>query len=156
MPDPSSIPQWVPAVTGFGGVIVGALITWGMQARLLGRRIQTDEDLAKERAKVDERLKSLEIQINERRAQIEQRTLFQAEKAANLFLSDPRWPKRRFRQIRHHIGGFTDTELRQLLVRAGAVRFGPEGGPLFGPLGHEDIDTELWGLLDRNEDSVGQ
>ena len=154
--EPVWTPQVVAAVAGFVGVVVGSLITWGMQARLLGRRIQADEDLAKERAKVDERIKRLEIQINARRAQIEQRTLFQAEKAANLFLSDPRWPKRRFRQIRHHIGGFPDRELRQLLVRAGAVRFGLEGGPLFGPVGQEDIDTELWGLLDRSQDNVGK
>ena len=36
--------------------------------------------------------------------------------------------------IRHHIGGFEANELRQLLVRAGAVRFMAADG------------TELWAL----------
>jgi len=40
------------------------------------------------------------------------------------------------------VGGFPPDELRQILVRAGAVRFGTEG------------DGELWGLISRNLDKL--
>jgi hypothetical protein len=53
------------------------------------------------------------------------------------------WPLRSFRVIRHHVGGFSDTELRKLLVRAGAIRFMSASG------------RELWGLLDRNRRLLG-
>lgn len=56
MPDPNSVPQWVPALTGFVGVIVGSLIAWGVQARLLGRRIKADEALAERKFDYDKKL----------------------------------------------------------------------------------------------------
>ena len=70
------------------------------------------------------------------------RTQYQAEEVAKMFLDDSRWKQRSFKQIKHHLGGFDDDELRQILVRAGAVRFGIEG------------DNELWGLITRNLDKL--
>jgi hypothetical protein len=37
-------------------------------------------------------------------------------------LAHPQAPFRSFAMIRHHIGGYSDDELRKLLVRAGAIR----------------------------------
>jgi hypothetical protein len=61
-----------------------------------------------------------------------------AEEAIRALLENDRWPKRSFAQIQSRIGGFPENELRQLLVRAGAVRFSGSG------------DDELWGLRSRN------
>jgi hypothetical protein len=55
-----------------------------------------------------------------------------------------KWKLRSFKLIRHHIGGFTDNQLRQILVRAGAVRFR-----------HKDTSAELWGLLEINQARLG-
>ena len=52
----NSIVQWLPAVTGLGGVIVGSLISWVVQARLLGRRIQADETLTLRKFEFDKEL----------------------------------------------------------------------------------------------------
>jgi hypothetical protein len=41
------------------------------------------------------------------------------------------------------LGGFKEDELRQILVRCGAIRFMSKSG------------LELWGLLERNEDRLG-
>jgi hypothetical protein len=47
--------------------------------------------------------------------------------------------QRSFARIKARLGGFTDQDLRKLLVRAGAIRYtGPH-------------DLELWGLRDRNK-----
>jgi hypothetical protein len=53
------------------------------------------------------------------------------------------WRLRSFKVIRHHLGGFEDDALRQLLVRAGAIRFKAKSG------------EELWGLISRNRDRLG-
>ena len=59
------------------------------------------------------------------------------EIALKKFLSLNDLPYRSFAMIRHHIGGFEANELRQLLVRAGAVRF------------MASDQTELWALRER-------
>jgi hypothetical protein len=51
-----STPQSIAALTGFGGVIIGALITWGVQVRLLGQRIKADEALAERKFEFDKDL----------------------------------------------------------------------------------------------------
>jgi hypothetical protein len=65
------------------------------------------------------------------------RTSFMAETAARELLTQYDKPFRTFVMIRHHIGGFSDDELRRILVRAGALRFMSESG------------IELWALYDR-------
>lgn len=66
----------------------------------------------------------------------------QSERVAKELLSIRRWPLRSFAVLRHHIGGFDDDDLRNILVRAGAVRFKSKSG------------HELWGLLERNRENL--
>jgi hypothetical protein len=75
--------------------------------------------------------------LQRERLRTELRTQFMAEAAIVQLLEDTRW-RRSFAAIQHRIDGFGDDELRQLLVRAGAVRFRNEAG------------EELWGLRRRN------
>lgn len=63
-----------------------------------------------------------------------------AERAAKRLLECTRWRRRTFKALQYHFGGYTEDELRKLLVRAGALRF------------HDDVET--WGLLDRNKDEL--
>jgi hypothetical protein len=74
---------------------------------------------------------------------LELRTQFMAEEAIRQLLLDPRWKLRSFELIRRRVGGFDDDSLRQLLVRAGALRFQAKDG------------EELWGLRERNADHLG-
>jgi len=80
--------------------------------------------------------------VQERKLRAELGTEFMAEKAIKSLLKIERWKKRRFTEIKKRVGGFTDDELRRLLVRAGAVKFGESG------------NEEFWGLISRNEDDV--
>jgi len=77
------------------------------------------------------------------RLRLELRTQFMAEEAIRQLLLDPRWKLRSFELIKRRIGGFDDDSLRQLLVRAGALRFQANDG------------DELWGLRERNADQLG-
>lgn len=82
--------------------------------------------------------------IQERRLKAELRTEFMAEQAVKSLLENDKWKKRSFTAIKSRLGGFTDDELRKILVRAGAVRFSATDGK----------DKELWGLLSRNTDEL--
>lgn len=68
------------------------------------------------------------------------RTGFMAEQVAKQLL-EVREAKRSFEAIEKRLGGFEENELRQILVRAGAVCFKKR-----------DDDAELWGLLSRNKE----
>jgi hypothetical protein len=68
---------------------------------------------------------------------------FAAEKVARALMTDSEWNWRSFKVIQHHLGGFSEDELRRLLVRAGAIRATAKDG------------SELWGLLERNGDLIG-
>jgi hypothetical protein len=68
---------------------------------------------------------------------------FAAEAVARKLLNDPRWTLRTFKIIDHHLAGFSNDDLRQLLVRAGAIRFKSKSG------------IELWGMLERNLELLG-
>lgn len=68
------------------------------------------------------------------------RTGFMAEQVAKQLL-EVREAKRSFNAIKKRLGGFEDNELRQILVRAGAVCFEKHGD-----------NAELWGLLSRNRE----
>ena len=83
-----------------------------------------------------------EIDLQEQRLRTELRTEYMAEEAINQLLRKAQ-PKRTFHAIAARVGGFSDDELRRLLVRAGALRFG-----------RASDGTELWGLRDRNEADV--
>ncbi len=83
-----------------------------------------------------------EIELQEQRLKAELRTEYMAEEAINQLLRKAE-PKRTFKAIAARVGGFTDEELRRLLVRAGALRFQKTSN-----------GTELWGLRERNEEDV--
>lgn len=70
----------------------------------------------------------------------ELRTEFMAEKVINKLLNNENWLKRSFAEIKKRIGGFTDDELRKLLVKSGAVRF------------YSSDESEKWGLISRNKE----
>ncbi|MEO9460103.1 MAG: hypothetical protein ABJG56_14065 [Lentilitoribacter sp.] len=75
--------------------------------------------------------------VAERRLRAELQLEDSLETAVRHLLSKG-WPLRSFDVLKHHLRGFQDDELRQLLVRSGAVAFiDPDG-------------RELWGLLDEN------
>jgi hypothetical protein len=62
---------------------------------------------------------------------------FTAERVAREMLIDRKWPYRTFRVLKYHLSGFTDDELRKILVRAGGIRLTAGG-------------QEVWGLFTRN------
>ena len=66
----------------------------------------------------------------------ELRLQFRTEALLRKLLKHHKWELRSFEAIQHHVGGFEENELRQSLVRAGAVRFYRDG-------------KEMWGLLER-------
>lgn len=67
----------------------------------------------------------------------ENRQRFQAERIARRLLNYKSFQLRSFEKLSKRIGGFTDDELRQILVRAGAVRYYSRAG------------REFWGLQRR-------
>ena len=80
------------------------------------------------------------LDLQEARLRAELRTEFMAEEAIKNLLSREEWELRKFGTIKGLVGGFGDDHLRQLLVRAGALRFEhPEKG-------------EMWGLRTRNSE----
>ena len=85
----------------------------------------------------------LTVRATEMRLRAEFKLQFAAEQVVRELLLDTQWSLRSFEVIRQHIGGFGDDELRQVLVRAGAIRFEARSG------------AELWGLLSRNRHRLG-
>ena len=68
---------------------------------------------------------------------------YSIETAVIHLLKNPNYKKRGLKKIKYHLRGFKDDDdLRMALIRAGAVAFSIAG------------DTEVWGLLSRNEKDV--
>ena len=67
---------------------------------------------------------------------------FMAEETARHFLSHKSFTDRSFETLRKHLGGFTDDELRRILVRAGAIRV------------YRDDGSEWWRLLSRMDEYI--
>jgi len=67
---------------------------------------------------------------------------FMAESTARHFLSHKAFTDRSFETLQRALGGFTDDELRKILVRAGAVRVYREDG------------SEWWRLLSRMDEYI--
>lgn len=70
------------------------------------------------------------------------KTDFMAEETVRHFLSHKSFTDRSFETLRKHLGGFSDDELRKILVRAGAVRT------------YRDDGTEWWRLLSRMDEYI--
>jgi len=75
------------------------------------------------------------------------RTQYMAEAAIGELL-DGDHDMRSFDVIRRRVGGFSDNDLRQLLVRSGAVRFYRDLGT--------PLEVELWGLRARNRSAADE
>jgi hypothetical protein len=67
---------------------------------------------------------------------------FMAELTARHFLGHKSFTDRSFDTLRNHLGGFTDDELRRILVRAGAIRV------------YRDDGSEWWRLLSRMDEFI--
>lgn len=65
----------------------------------------------------------------------------QSEQLVRRLLQHQAWSRRSLSAIKRHIRGFDDEALRQILIRAGAIRFSINPNP----------DKEFWGLVERNE-----
>lgn len=75
----------------------------------------------------------------------EHKTEFMAETTVKHFLSHKSYTDRSFETLRKHLGGFTDDELRKILVRAGAIRvYREENGQ----------EEEWWRLLSRMDEFI--
>jgi hypothetical protein len=77
-----------------------------------------------------------------RLAQEQHKVEFMAEETARHFLSHKSFTDRSFETLRNHLGGFSDDELRKILVRAGAIRVFREDG------------SEWWRLLSRMDEYI--
>ena len=72
------------------------------------------------------------------------RTEFMAERTVKHFLNHQSFIERSFETIQKQVGGFTDDELRKILVRSGAIRNYREDG------------SEWWKLLSRMDEYIAQ
>jgi len=108
---------------------------------ITARRLQD----ARIRAEAENARLAQEASLSQQEARLrtELRTEFMAEEAIRALLSHEDWTLRSFEAIKRRVKGFDDNELRQLLVRAGAVAFE-----------RRDSSTELWGLREKNLDEL--
>jgi hypothetical protein len=81
--------------------------------------------------------------IAREKLETENRLANSASAAIRELLLSPQWELRSFEAIKKHIRGFSDDELRKLLVASGAVSFD-----------QQDTGRELWGLRERNADKL--
>jgi hypothetical protein len=70
------------------------------------------------------------------------KTDFMAEETARHFLSHKSYTDRSFDVLKKHLGGFSEDDLRKILVRAGAIRT------------FRDDGTEWWRLLSRMDEYI--
>ncbi|HEY3048972.1 MAG TPA: hypothetical protein VGJ72_16110 [Polaromonas sp.] len=70
-------------------------------------------------------------------AREQHKTEFMAEETARHFLGHKGYTDRSFDVLQQHLGGFSEDDLRKILVRAGAIRIFREDG------------SEWWRLLSR-------
>ncbi|MFH0896021.1 MAG: hypothetical protein V2A54_16430 [Bacteroidota bacterium] len=102
----------IASLSSLFGVIVGGLISFFLQKQKLNHEFR------------------LKLQEN--------KTENMAEATAKYYLKDEGFYERSFDHIKRKLGGFDDTEIRRILVRAGAVRF----------IRKED-GVEFWCLVER-------
>ncbi|MFW8609894.1 hypothetical protein [Rhizobium beringeri] len=143
----SSNPVVAAALVAGSVSLVVALISSFITLRVAAARGRIDEKITKLKGEMDSDLArtkgELDAQLAEQKVRLDNKVVFAAERVAHELMMDEGWKWRSFRVIKHHLGGFEDDELRKILVRAGAIR------------SKAADDQELWGLLDRNRDSIG-
>jgi hypothetical protein len=76
------------------------------------------------------------------RLRAELRTEFMAEEAIHQLLSHQTWTLRSFEILKRHIRGFSEDELRRMLISAGALAFDDKS--------NNGTTVEYWGLRTRN------
>ena len=79
------------------------------------------------------------LAIAREKLQVENKLEVEACKALREMLLLPEWQLRSFEAIKKNVRGFSDEELRRLLVSSGAVSFD-----------ERETAKELWGLRERN------
>ncbi len=72
------------------------------------------------------------------------KTEYMAEETAKHFLSHKSFTDRSFEALKKHLGGFSDDELRKILVRAGSIRT------------YRDDGSEWWRLLSRMDEFIAR
>jgi hypothetical protein len=77
------------------------------------------------------------FRVSEKKHEREYKLDYSVEEIVLKFLNHPKWRFRTFKTIKYHIAGFEDNELRQILLRVGAIRFEDGEG------------AEIWGLFER-------
>lgn len=117
----------------FAALVAAAAALFTGLLSYLAARLKIQADVLSQANQIEAALK-----LQEERLRTELRTEFMAEEAIRALLLSAQ-PKRSFEVIERRVGGFDGAELRQLLVRAGAVRF------------YGRNNKELWGLRERNE-----
>jgi hypothetical protein len=116
-----------------GGVSLFAAILSAVNARRIHEaKVRADAESARF-------AQDASLRAQEARLRTELRTEFMAEEAIRALLTHERWSLRSFDEIKRRVRGFSDDELRRLLVRAGAVAFD-----------RQQTGEELWGLRERN------
>ena len=118
--------QLLSAVVNWGGwPVVDATLKWGLWSAIIAGIVSvltTGATLKLQREKL------------RRDFQLEAAT----ETAIKALLNDGTYSMRSFDKIKYHLHGFEENELRQYLIRAGAVRFTMNDG------------SEGWGLLEKH------
>jgi hypothetical protein len=135
------------AVVSGGVSLVVGILSATASVFVAGRRARVDEKITQARGAIErgiaEMKGTLDKELAEQKNRLDNATAFAAEHVAHELMKHETWKLRSFRIIKHHLGGFTDDELKKILVRAGAIRIQSESG------------EELWGLLDRNKEYLG-
>jgi len=109
-----------PAIWPALSALLGALVGGGISYALNRQQFRNQLRLLQEQHKVE----------------------YMAEETARHFLSHKSFTDRSFDTLRNHLGGFSDDELRKILVRAGAIRVFREDG------------SEWWRLLSRMDEYI--
>jgi hypothetical protein len=109
-------PALWPLLSALLGALVGGTVSYFLNRQQLQNQLRVQQDLHK--------------------------VEFMAEVTARHFLSHKSFTDRSFETLRNHLGGFTDDELRKILVRAGAIRVYREDG------------SEWWRLLSRMDEFI--
>ncbi len=122
----------ITACLAAGAAVASAI--WAARASTRATKISAAADL---------NAAKLEAAFNEERLRREFQLEYASERVAHKLLSDERWPLRTFDTLSRHLAGFEDDALRQLLVRAGAIKFDGADG------------YEYWGLFERNQERLG-
>jgi hypothetical protein len=135
-------------VASISGAVAIAVAARGERERRKLAQTQTDQalELQEARTRADAAnariAEEAALRAQEARLRMEMRTVFMAEEAIRGLLMHSDWTLRSFEEIEKRVRGFDQNELRQLLVRAGAVAFTGKRG------------EELWGLRDRNSQDL--